>query len=84
MVLRPLKHRWGPEACQVHSEDAEYGPLVVWLLGSFVFFSTSRVIGKGRLTMAEIIFSLKHSWRLVESEALEWHALSWEETEKAA
>jgi hypothetical protein len=84
LVLRPLKHLWGPEACQVHSEDASYGHLVVRLLGSFVFFSTSRVICKGRLTMEEIIFSLKHSWRFVESEALELHALSWEETEKAA
>jgi hypothetical protein len=53
-------------------------------MGSFVFFYTSRVICKGHLTMEEIILSLTHYWRFVESEALELHALSWEETEKAA
>jgi hypothetical protein len=83
-VFRTLKHLLGTEACQVHSEDAYYGHLVVRLIGSFVLFYTSRVICKGRLTMEEIIFSLKHYWRFVESEALELHALSWEETENAA
>jgi hypothetical protein len=83
-VFRTLKHLLGTEACQVHSEDAYYGHLVVRLMGSFVLFYTSRVICKGRLTMEEIIFSLKHYWRFVESEALELHALSWEETKKAA
>src|SRR5215471_17930404 len=37
---------------------------------------TSRVICKGRMTMEEIIFSLKHYWRFVDSEALELKALS--------
>jgi hypothetical protein len=83
-VFRTLKHLLGTETCQVHSEDAYYGHLVVRLMGSFVLFYTSRVICKGHLTMEEIIFSLKHYWRFVESEALELHALSWEETEKAA
>jgi hypothetical protein len=83
-VFRTLKHLLGTEACQVHSEDAYYGHLVLRLRGSFVLFYTSRVICKGHLTMEEIIFSLKHFWRFVESEALELHALSWEETEKAA
>ena len=45
---------------------------------------TSRVICKGRLTMEEIIFSLKHYWRFVDCEALELKALSWEVDEKAA
>jgi hypothetical protein len=31
---------------------------------------------KGRLTMEEIIFSLKHYWRFVDSEPLELKALS--------
>jgi hypothetical protein len=79
-VLRPLKHLLGTATCQVHSEDAYYGYLVVRLMGSFVLFYTSHVICKGHLTMEEIIFSLKHYWRFVESEALELHALSWEET----
>ncbi len=53
-----------------------YGHLVLRLMASFVLFYTSRVICKGRLTMEEIIFSLKHYWRLVDLEALELQALS--------
>jgi hypothetical protein len=34
--------------------------------------------------MEEIIFSLKHYWRFVDSEALDLKALSWEVDEKAA
>ena len=45
-------------------------------MGSFILFYTSRVICKGRLTMEEIIFRLKHYWRFVDLEALELPALS--------
>ena len=51
-------------------------PDVIRLMGCFVLFYTSRVVCKGRLTMEEIIFSLKHYWRFVDSEALELKALS--------
>jgi hypothetical protein len=34
--------------------------------------------------MEEIIFSLKHYWRFVDSEALELQALSWGGSDKAA
>jgi hypothetical protein len=40
-------------------------------MARFVLFSTSRVICKGRLTMEEISFSWKHSWRFVDAAALE-------------
>jgi hypothetical protein len=59
-------------------------PDVLRLIGCLVLFYTSRVICKGRLTMEEIIFSLKHYWRFVDSEALELTALSWGVDEKAA
>jgi hypothetical protein len=62
-VFRVLKHLLATEACQAHSEDAYYGHWVLRLIASFVLFYTSRVICKGRLTMEEIIFSLKHYWR---------------------
>jgi hypothetical protein len=75
-VFRTLKHLLVAESCQVHSEDAYYGHLVLRLMGCFVLFYTSRVICKGHLTMEEIIFSLKHYWRFVDSEALELQALS--------
>jgi hypothetical protein len=71
LVFRTLKHLLATEACQVRSEDAYYGHLVLRLMASFVLFYTSRVICKGRLTMEEMIFSLKHYWRFVELEALE-------------
>jgi hypothetical protein len=38
--------------------------------------SASRVICTGRMTKAEIICSLKHYWRFVDSEAFELKALS--------
>jgi hypothetical protein len=34
--------------------------------------------------MEEILFSLKHYWRFVDSEPLELQALSWGEGERAA
>ena len=82
--FRTLKHLLATGACQVHSEEAYYGHLVLRLMGCFVLFYTSRVVCKGRLTMEEIIFSLKHYWRFVDSEALELKALSQGMDEKAA
>jgi hypothetical protein len=70
-------------ACQVHSEAAYYGHLVLRLMGCFVLFYTSRVVCKGRLTMQEIIFSLKHYWRFIDSEDLELQALSQRVNEEA-
>jgi len=82
--FRTLKHLLATGACQVHSEEAYYGHLVLRLMGCLVLFYTSRVICKGRMTMEEIIFSLKHYWRFVDSEALELKALSQGVGEKAA
>src|SRR5262245_48481073 len=82
--FRTLKHLLATEACQVQSEDAYYGHLVLRLMGCLVLFYTSRVVCRGQLTMEEIIFSLKHYWRFVDSEALELTALSQRVDEKAA
>jgi DDE superfamily endonuclease len=82
--FRTLKHLLAAGACQVQSEDAYYGHLVLRLMGCLVLLYTSRVVCKGRLTMEEIIFSLKHYWRFVDSEALELTALSQGVAEKAA
>ena len=75
-VFRPLKHVLATASCQVHSADAYYGHLVVRVMGWCVLFYPSRVICKGPLTMEELIFSLKHSWRFVEAEALGLQGLS--------
>jgi hypothetical protein len=82
--FRTLKHLLATGACQVQSEDAYYGHLVLRLMGCFVLMYTSRVVCKGQLTMEEIIFSLKHYWRFVDSEIFELKALSWGADEKAA
>jgi hypothetical protein len=82
--FRTLKHLLATGACQVHTEEAYYGHLVLRLMGCFVLFYTSRVMCKGRMTMEEIIFSLKHYWRFVDCEALELKALSQVVDEKAA
>jgi hypothetical protein len=81
--FRTLKHLLATGACQVHSEDAYYGHVVLRLMGCMVLFYASRVICKGRLTMEEIIFSLTHYWRFIDSEALELKALSQGVDEKA-
>jgi hypothetical protein len=82
--FRTLKHPLATGACQVHSEDAYYGHLVLRLMGCLVLLYTSRVVCKGRLTMEEIIFILNHYWRFVDCEALELKALSQGSDEKAA
>jgi len=82
--FRTLKHLLAAGACQVQSENAYYGYLVLHLMGCFVLMYTSRVVCQGQLTMEEIIFSLKHYWRFVDSEALELKALSQGVRENAA
>src|SRR5437867_2560873 len=82
--FRTLKHLLATGACQVQSDEAYYGHLVLRLMGCEVLFYTSRVICKARLTMEEIIFSLKHYWRFVDCEALELKALSSGEGGQAA
>jgi hypothetical protein len=71
LVFRTLNHLLATEACQGQSEDAYYGHLVWRLMASFLVCSTARVLCKGRLTLEEIICSLKHYWRFVDLEALE-------------
>jgi hypothetical protein len=82
--VRILKHLLAAEACQVHSEDAYYGHFVLRLLAALVLLYTARILCKGRVTMEEIVFSLKHHWRFLDSNDLELHALSWDLNLEAA
>ena len=70
-TFRTLKHLLAAEACQVQTEDAYYGPLVLRLLAGLVWLYTARFCLQGRVTMEEIVFSLKHHWRFLNSEPLE-------------
>ena len=50
--FRTLKHLLAAGACQVQSEDAYYGHLVLRLMGCLVLFYTSRVVCKGPHSIA--------------------------------
>jgi hypothetical protein len=74
-TFRTLKHLLVTEACQVQGEDGYYGHLVLRLVAGMVLLYTARVLFKGKVTMEEIGFSLKHHWRFLNSELLELHGL---------
>ena len=76
--FRTQKHLLATEACQVQTEDAYVGPLVLRLLAGLVLLSTARIVLKGQVTMEERLFSLKQHWRFLDSEPLELPALSWD------
>jgi hypothetical protein len=82
--FRTLKHLLATEACQVQTEAAYYGHLVLRLLAGIVLLYTTRILCKGRVTIEEMLFSLKHHWRFLNSKLLELHALSWELSLEAA
>jgi len=75
-VCRPLKHLFATEACQVHSEDAYYGHLVLRLMACFVLYYTTRVLFKAQVTMEEIVCNLKHHWSSVDCQELELYGIS--------
>ena len=82
--FRILKHLLAAEACQVQGEDAYYGHLVLRLIAGLVLLYTARRVFKGRITMEEILFSLKHYWRFLDSELLQLQGLSWDIPVEAA
>jgi hypothetical protein len=82
--FRTLKHLLATEACQIQGEDAYYGHLVLRLMAGLVLLYTARRLSKGRVTMEEIVFSLKHHWRFLHSKDLELHELSWDLSLEAA
>jgi hypothetical protein len=69
--FRLLKHLVAVEAWQVHGEDASDGHLVLRLLAGLALLYTARIRCKGRVTMDEIVFSLKHHWRFLNAKNLE-------------
>ena len=75
-VFRVLKHLLATDAGPVHSEDASYGHLVLRLMASFVLYYTSRVLCKGRVTMDEMLFTVKHHWSSVNCQDLELYGIA--------
>jgi DDE superfamily endonuclease len=82
--FRTLKHLLATEACQVPTEGAYFGHVVLRLLAGLVLMYTARVLCKGRITMEEILFSLKHYWQFLNSDLLELQGLSWDLPVEAA
>jgi len=82
--FRLLKHLLATEACQVQGEDAYYGHLVLRLMAGLVLLYTARIVCQGQVTMEEILFSLKHYWRFLDSDLLELQGLSWDLPVEAA
>jgi hypothetical protein len=70
-AFRTLKHLRATEACQVQTEAAYYGHLVLRLMAALVLLSTSRVLFKGQVTREDLVVSRKHHWRFLESDILE-------------
>ena len=77
-AFRTRKQLLATEACQVPTEDAYSGHLVLRLLAGLVLLYTARVCLQGRVTMEEMVFSLTHHWRFLTSEPLDFHALLWD------
>jgi hypothetical protein len=75
-VVRTLKHLFATDACQVPSEEADYGHLVLRLLACFVLYYTTRVLFQEQVTMEEIVFNLKHHWSSVDCQQLELYGIS--------
>jgi hypothetical protein len=69
--FRLLKHLLAVEACQVHGQDAYYGPLVLRLRAGLALLYPARILCKGRVTMEEIVVSLKHPGRFLNAKDLE-------------
>jgi hypothetical protein len=69
--FRTLKHLLATEACQMQTEDGYYGHLGLRLMAGLVLLYTARIVFKGRVTMEELVFSVKHHWRFLDSEGLE-------------
>lgn len=69
--FRRLKPLWATQACQVPGEDADSSQLVVRLWAGLVLLYTARLLCKGRVTMEELVFSLQHHGRFLNSKDLE-------------
>ena len=66
---RTLTHLLATDACQVHGKMPTTG--IWWRLLAGLVRLTARRLLKGRVTMEEIVFSLKHHWRVLHSKDLE-------------
>jgi hypothetical protein len=55
-MFRTLKSLLATDACQVRNENAYYGHLVLRLIASFVLHYTSRVLFKGRVSIARFAY----------------------------
>jgi hypothetical protein len=69
--FRTVKPLLAIEACQVQREEAYYGHLVLRLMAAMVLLYTARIACKAKVTLEEILLSLKHDWPFLDSALLE-------------
>jgi len=74
--FRILRHLLAMDGRRFHGEDAYDGHPVLRLLAALVLLYAARILCKGRFTMEEIVFSLQHHWRFLNSKDLELHGPS--------
>lgn len=57
-------------------EAASYGHLVLRLSAGLILLSTARMLCKEHVTLEELLGSVKHCWRFLDSAQLELQGLS--------
>lgn len=82
--FRTLKTLFKADKCQFATEDAYYGHVAMRLMALLVLGYATRRVLRGQASMEQVIFGIKHHWRTLKSEFIEFEALSCEQPLKSA
>lgn len=82
--FRTLKTLLKTDKCQFTTEDAYYGHLTMRLVALLVLGHATRRILRGHATIEQVIFGIKHHWRTLDSQFIEFEPLSREQDLKRA
>jgi hypothetical protein len=69
--FRAWEHLLAIAACQMQEEEAHYDHVVLRLVAGLVLIYMARIVFKGRVMLAEILFSRKPHWRFLDSDLLD-------------
>jgi hypothetical protein len=82
--FRTLKTLLKTDKCQFGTEEAYYGHVAMRLMALLVLGYATRRVLRGRASIEQAIFGIKHHWRMLDSEFIEFETLSSEQTLKQA
>jgi hypothetical protein len=82
--FRTLKTLLKTDKCQFVTEDAYYGHVAMRIMALLVLGYATRRVLRGRTTIEKAIFGIKHHWRTLDSQFIEFEPLSCEQTLKRA